>query len=291
MITGLSLHISKSPCQVSATSGCWAGWWLWHTVSGDNSQSSGIRPLKHIALAVPMYSLAVFIPQDTGHAHLITKQSRACLLFPPLILICCTVYCHQFSHFSYCLKWDLHFAVYYQYQPLLSPKVIWIRVPVENSLFISIIMFLVLLCFVPVALPQSIFCRFCGKAAIATYHRALLLWSLCWSPALFTHSAADLIIAGLHCSKLGNFRLPFLGLFNLRLACNEGIIWKVCLFSKQLCGCCLVRCAQPRVKLAVLSADSNIAAAMWSSEPQITSQAVRAFWAPYHMVIFDLSHY
>lgn len=96
-------------------------------------------------------------------------------------------------------------------------------------------------------------------------------------PRTFTHSAADLIIAGLHCSKLGNFRLPFLGLFNLRLACNEGIIWKVCLFGKQLCGGCLVRCAQPSVKLAILSADSNIAAAMWSSEPQITSQAVRAF--------------
>lgn len=93
-------------------------------------------------------------------------------------------------------------------------------------------------------------------------------------PHTFTHSAADLIIAGLHCSKLGNFRLPFLHLFNPRLACNEGIIWKVWLFSKQLCGCCLVRCTQPSIKLAILSADSNIAAAMWSSEPEVTSQAV-----------------
>lgn len=105
------------------------------------------------------------------------------LSFPPLILIFCTVSCHKFSHTSSCLKRDLH-LVYYQYQLLLFPKVIWIRVPVENSLFITIMMFLVPLCFVPVALPQSIFCRFCGKAAIATYHRALLLRSLCRSPTL-----------------------------------------------------------------------------------------------------------
>lgn len=132
------------------------------------------------------------------------------LYFPPLILIFCTVSCYQFSHPSSCLKRDTHFEVYYQYQPLLSPKVIWIRVLVENFIFISIIMFLVLLCFVPVALPQSIFCRFCGKAPFATYHRVLLSVKCVLIPHTFTHSAADLIIAGLHCSKLGNFRLPFL---------------------------------------------------------------------------------
>lgn len=153
-----------------------------------------------------------------------TKQSRACFPLPPLILVFCIVSWHQFS---------LFFLP--QVRPSLS-SLLPIPAPslfshlrgdlnkgaCRDSFFQSVMMFLVLLCFVPVALPQSTFCRFCDKAAISTYHRALRLWSLCWSPTL-TCSAADLIIAGLHCSKLGNFRLPFLGSFNPRLACNEGM--------------------------------------------------------------------
>lgn len=130
-------------------------------------------------------------------------------------------------------------------------------------------MFIVLFCFVPVraycadfAARERLICHCQLPQGFASMEFSL-------SPHTFTHSAAYLVIAGLQCSKLGHFSLPLLVLFNPRLACSDSIMCKVCHFSQQMCGCCLVRNTQPSIKQSILRTEGEVATATWSSKPQV----------------------
>lgn len=132
--------------------------------------------MKHIGLGSSyVFSNSIHSSERwMGTPHYQTVQSL--LSSPLLILIFCTVSLHQFSLLLPQVRLPLSSLL-----PIPTPSLFshlqgdLNKGACRDSFFQSVMLFLVLLCFVPVALPQSMFCRFSDKAAVSTYHRPLLL--------------------------------------------------------------------------------------------------------------------